>query len=235
MEKPILLVEDEKDIRELMALHIRRAGFEVDEASDGAEGIKKIDSKDYKLIVVDWMVPLASGLEILRYVREKSKSPQTPVLMVTARVTTQDIVFGLESGADDYVTKPFDPTVLVARVRALVRRSPGKKSQGAINEGQEISLGELKINPGSHEVFVNGEHVLLTPSEFKLLHALAANQGRVLTRDQLIHLVQGEGVMVVDRAIDTHVFGLRKKLGDWANFVETVRGVGYRINYSMDL
>jgi DNA-binding response OmpR family regulator len=224
----VLVVEDEKDIRDLLSLHLRRAGYTIDEAIQGEEALEKIKTGQYNLIVLDWMLPQTSGIDILRSMRDNPKLSAIPVLMVTAKASTSDIVFGLESGADDYITKPFEPVVFLARVRALMRRP----TEGKEASSDAIQIGELNINPQTYSVSVKEGPLTLTPSEFKLLHALAINRGKVLTREKLIELVQGEGVAVIDRAIDTHVFGLRKKLGDSSNFIETVRGVGYRINIS---
>ncbi|MBY0472415.1 response regulator transcription factor [bacterium] len=223
----ILVVEDEGDIRDLIILHLKRDGYAVDSAADGEEGMKKLSSMKYDLIVLDWMLPGMSGLEIVKTLRATGMNLPTPVLMVTARVEATDIVRGLEAGADDYVTKPFELPVLLARVRALLRRI----SKPAAPEGDSglIQCGNLVVNPESYDVRCNGESIQLTLSEYKLLLTLVQNRGRVLTRDQLIDNVQGQGVTVVDRAIDTHIFGLRKKLGSCADLVETVRGVGYRV------
>ena len=230
----VLVVEDESDIRNLITLHLKRAGYISEESGNGEEAIQKIrQGKSYQLIILDWMLPQASGLDVLKVLRESVPVNPTPVLMLTAKASTSDIVFGLESGADDYMTKPFEPVVLLARVRALLRRTFYETPSGQADVDAEIiDIGDLHINSRSYEVKLKNEFLQLTPSEFKLLHALAINRGRVLTRDQLIELVQGGGVAVVDRAIDTHVFGLRKKMGDGAKFVETVRGIGYRINFT---
>ena len=221
----ILLVEDEPDIRSLMQLHLKREGFEVTEAPDGDEALRKIHQGGWSLYVFDWMLPGMSGIDLVRALREAKD--RAPVLMVTAKVEPADIVLGLESGADDYVTKPFEVAVFLARVKALLRRS-GNADQPAPSSG-ELRLGELRLKTLSHEVYSGSEQVHLTPSEFKLLEALLKNQDKVLTRNQLIDLVQGEGVSVVDRTVDTHVFGLRKKLGSCGELIETVRGVGYRV------
>ncbi len=222
-QRRILLVEDEEDIRSLIAMHLRRVGYSVDEVSDGEQALSRFQAGRFDLLILDWMLPGLSGLDIARRVRSGDHQPSVPVLMVTARVEPADIVMGLEAGADDYVTKPFELPVLIARVRALLRRSE-------ISESEESrDVGDLKIIPDRYEVFCRAEPLSLTRYEFKLLLNLVKNQGRVLTREQLIQSVQGEGVSVVDRAIDTHVFGLRKKLGACAGLIETVRGVGYRI------
>jgi two-component system, OmpR family, phosphate regulon response regulator PhoB len=229
MSARILVIEDETDIRDLIVLHLKRDGYSPDEAQDGEEALKRIQKGTHDLYIVDWMLPGLSGLEITRALRqEKPGLGAPPVLMVTARTEASDIVLGLEAGADDYVTKPFEIPVLMARVRALLRRA----KQGSLPKsgtGEILEAGELKIHVDAHEVHCGGQKVDLTASEFKLVLALVRNPGRVLTRQMLIDLVQGVGVAVVDRAIDTHVFGLRKKLGDCGDLIETVRGVGYRV------
>jgi two-component system phosphate regulon response regulator PhoB len=226
MPKPnVLVVEDEIDVRDLILLHLQRDGYSTDSAIDGEEAIEKIQKGKYDLFILDWMLPKMNGLELTRILR-KNMSSTVPVLMVTARVETTDIVVGLEAGADDYLTKPFEIPVLMARVRALLRRS----SYGESAENSEkIKIGALEIDTAAHEVRCSGELVALTTSEFRLLSSLAQNRGRVLTRDQLIDLVRGIDVSIVSRAIDTHIFGLRKKLGACADIIETIRGVGYRI------
>ncbi len=224
----ILIVEDESDIAELMCLHLKREGLDVDHVENGEEALKKMQTTQYQLLILDWMLPGISGLELCKKLRaEKKVKPLTPILMVTARAQTSDIVLGLEVGADDYLTKPFEIPEMLARVRALLRRS----SLLAEPDTDRIQIGQLLLDAEKHEVRCAKIEVSLTPSEFKLLHALMKNSGRVLTRERLIELVQGEGVSVVDRAIDTHVFGLRKKLGACGDLVETIRGVGYRVNY----
>jgi len=224
----ILIVEDETDIAELMCLHLKREGLEVEQVESGEEALKRIQTTNYQLLVLDWMLPGISGLELCKKLRqEKLLNRLTPILMITARAQTSDIVLGLEVGADDYLTKPFELPEMLARVRALLRRS----SQLGEPDTNRIQIGQLLLDAEKHEVKCAKGEVSLTPSEFKLLHALMKNSGRVLTRERLIELVQGEGVSVVDRAIDTHVFGLRKKLGTCGDLVETIRGVGYRVNY----
>jgi len=229
----ILVVEDEIDIRELIELQLLRDGHFVETASDGEDALRRLLAAESpeslpELLVVDWMLPGLSGLEITQAVRKSPLLQKIPVLMVTARAEAADVVLGLEAGADDYVTKPFDIPVLLARVRALLRRAQQVATEST-GESDLLELGALRVDRASHLVSCEGERVELTPSEFKLLVVLIEHRGKVLTRDQLIHAVQGQGVNVVDRAIDTHVFGLRKKLGACADWVETVRGVGYRV------
>lgn len=224
----VLVVEDEADVRDLIVLHLRREGFEVTAVDDGEKGLKYFEGITPDLAVVDWMLPGMSGLDVTKWLHENRRG--MPILMVTARADSADIVRGLESGADDYVTKPFEIPVFLARVRSLLRRAK-HGTAAASNAPKKLRVGDLELDTETYDVAIgNGaERLNLTPSEFKLLKALMLNQGRVLSRDRLIELVQGEGVTVVDRAIDTHVFGLRKKLGPAADFVETIRGVGYRM------
>lgn len=222
----ILVVEDEKDISELVALHLRREGHDVVIVENGEDALSRLNDENFDLVVLDWMLPGLSGLELCKKIRTQSLTSGLPIVMLTARAHATDIVLGLEMGADDYVTKPFEIPVLLARVRALLRRSqPGAVSEG----GEKYEIGELKVDSASYQVGCGKKDIQLTPSEFRLLLALVKNRGRVLTRERLIDLVQGEGVTVVDRTIDTHIFGLRKKLGKCADVVETIRGVGYRV------
>jgi len=219
----VLVVEDEKDISELMALHLKREGHEVATVENGEEALKLLERNGYELLVLDWMLPGLPGLEICKKIRADSQD-KLPILMVTARAHTSDIVLGLEIGADDYLTKPFEIPVFLARVRALLRRQ-----STPVTPSKVFKVGELLVDAETYRASCGKKDIQLTPSEFKLLLALMQSQGRVLTRERLIDLVQGEGVTVIDRAIDTHVFGLRKKLGKCADVVETIRGVGYRI------
>lgn len=227
----ILVVEDERDVRDLLLLHLKREGYQAFAVEEGEEALRQVETKNYALVVLDWMLPGLSGLEICRKIRKQplasASATPIPILMVTARADTADIVLGLEAGADDYITKPFEIPVFLARVRALLRRSQIQQEQPG--SGKKFKVGELVLDTESHQVKCGNEELQLTPSEFKLLSALMKNQGRVLSRERLIDLVQGEGVSVVDRAIDTHIFGLRKKMGNCADVVETIRGVGYRV------
>lgn len=218
----VMVVEDEKEIRELMSLHLLRQGYRVQECATTAEARGSLLSNKYDLIVLDWMLPGESGVELAQSLR--SEKVESRILMVTAKTESQDIVEGLEKGADDYLTKPFDPKVFLARVKALLRRNATHQANNDM-----IEIADLKLNTNSFEVRLGAEALHLTPSEFKLLQTMMENVGRVLTRDQLIEQIQGEGVNVVGRTVDTHVFGLRKKLGTWGDRIETIRGVGYRV------
>lgn len=222
----ILVVEDEQEIRELMALHLLRQGFKVRECASAEEAQSELQKQKFHLVILDWMLPGISGFDLLKQIKQTVASPN--ILMVTARTEAQDIVSGLESGADDYLTKPFDPGVFMARVRALIRRS-NIQNTSATKDAEHILLAGLSVNFKTYEVKLNEELLHLTPSEFKLLGNLIESRGRVLTRDQLIENIQGEGINVTGRTIDTHVFGLRKKLGVWSDNIETIRGVGYRV------
>ncbi len=222
----ILVVEDEADIRELISLLLLRQGHKVQQCVSAFDAVESLKRDSFDLIVLDWMLPQMNGLEFLKnYVNGANKS--TPVLMVTAKAEPQDIVQGLESGADDYITKPFEPAIFTARVKALLRRLGTTRS--GMENSELIHIGELKMNLSSYEVTCCNEAIHLTPSEFKILTTMALSRGRVLTRDQLISVVQGEGISVTGRTIDTHVFGLRKKLNSCSEWIETIRGVGYRI------
>lgn len=231
--KNILVVEDDNEIRDLICLQLKKDNYVIDEAASGELALQKIKKEKYDLLIMDWMLPGLSGIEVTKALKARAIQTEhlqdihnTPILMVTAKSEPQDIVKGLESGADDYVTKPFDLNVLKARVKALLRRTPGD----AAKDESIVKIGGLRLDKKSHAVSCDGVDVQLTLSEFKLLSALVASSGAVLTRDRLIEQIQGEGVSVIDRTVDTHVFGLRKKLGTCSDLIETVRGIGYRIS-----
>jgi DNA-binding response OmpR family regulator len=223
--RQILVVEDETEIRELMVMLLLRQGYRVQPCASAVEAKHFLAQNQYDLIILDWMLPEMSGVELLAELRRSQASAQAsvPVLMVTAKAEPDDIVQGLETGADDYMTKPFEPAVLTARLKALLRRSPAPGAQ------KILSMGALTLNTETYEVRCGNDPLHFTPSEFKIMVTMAENKGRVLTRDQLIQVVQGEGISVTGRTIDTHVFGLRKKLGACSEVIETIRGVGYRI------
>ncbi len=222
------VVEDEFEIRELMALHLSRQGYHVTESGSSEEAMEKMKSQKFDLLILDWMLPGMSGVEFLDRLKSLKVNPR--ILMVTAKSEPQDIVFGLEKGADDYLTKPFDPSVFLARVKVLLRRESGQ----AQSNPQHFEWAGLKLNFDAYEVFLDGQQLHFTPSEYKLLATLIQCQGRVLTRDQLIERVQGEGISVTGRTVDTHIFGLRKKLGAWADHIDTIRGIGYRFKSDLN-
>lgn len=238
MNRRILVVEDEPEIRQLIALHLRREGFTVVEAESGdlARGAL-LASHDFALLILDWMVPGMSGLDLTRWIRAQSHFDRIPILFVTAKSEPEHVATALGAGADDYLTKPFETMVLMARVHALLRRSQwlAERTEGSTpSSKRQLRIGALTLNPDAFEAYLRGVKLELTRSEFKLLEALLDNQGKVLSREALIGAIQGDGVNVVGRTIDTHVFGIRKKLEDHADVIETIRGVGYRVRYSIE-
>ncbi len=223
-QERILVVEDEADIRELVRHHLERDGYRVDIASDGESALEQINSVAPDLIVLDLMLPGLSGLDICRSLQRNTATSAIPVIIVSAREEESDIVAGLELGADDYVTKPFSPRVLLARVKAVLRRN----HENGDSDDRVLVFSDLQIDPGRREVRVNGEEVQLTNTEFRLLHTLARRPGWVFTRYQIVNAVRGSDAVVTDRSVDVQVVGLRKKLGPAGSRIETVRGVGYR-------
>lgn len=233
LAKKILVVEDEHEIRQLIVLHLKREGFVVDEIDDGEQARQLLLANKYDLVVIDWMLPSLSGLEFTRWVRKRGTFGALPILFVTAKTDPEFIAAGLDAGADDYLNKPFDTLVLMARVNALLRRSDWllTRPQDLPAASSRLALGELTLDPETFEASLGGEKLELTRSEFRLLECLMINQGRVCSRESLIGQIQGDGVNVVGRTVDTHVFGLRKKMGKSADIIETIRGVGYRVRY----
>jgi two-component system phosphate regulon response regulator PhoB len=223
-KQSILVVEDEEDIRELISYNLAREGFKVSSVASGEAALKSVKDAPPDLVLLDLMLPGLDGLEVCRQIRAHSASSRVPVLMVTAKGEEADVVTGLELGADDYIVKPFSPRVLLARVRAALRRGDAPK----VDPGATITIGELSINPGRHEVTVKGELLELTLTEFRMLHLLASRPGWVFTRYQIIEAIHGENYLVTDRSVDVQVVGLRKKLGSAGQSIETVRGIGYR-------
>ena len=225
--RPILVVDDDPLIVRLVRTYLERAGFEVTEASTGRDALAAIALEQPALIVLDVMLPETDGLTVLTALRRNSR---VPVIMLSARGRVEDRIEGLETGADDYLAKPFSPAELVVRVRRLLERA-GLNGNGSATDDQPLQLGDLSVDLARHEVRIDGSVVDLTPAEFRLLTALLAARGRVLTRDQLMDAVHGADGLVLDRTIDVHVGRLRQKLGDdpaSPRYVATVRGVGYR-------
>ena len=225
MGSRILVVEDEADLAELVAINLRGAGHDVTIAHDGSTAMAELQRAQPDLLVLDVMLPDMSGLEICRRLRRNPQTVRLPVVMLTARSDEVDRVVGFEVGADDYVPKPFSPRELVLRVEAILRRTIAPtEAEGP----QVITLGDLVIDVPAHRVEVQGEEVLLTALEFRLLLDLATRAGRVQSRDALLDRVWGYSPNVETRTVDTHVKRLREKLGAGAAQIETVRGVGYR-------
>jgi two-component system alkaline phosphatase synthesis response regulator PhoP len=221
----IVVIEDEDDILEVIAYNLKREGYEVITSTSGEDGLEKIEKSSPQLVVLDLMLPEIDGLELCRKLKSDPLTRNIPVIMVTAKGEESDVVLGLGVGADDYVTKPFSPRELVARVKAVLRRSHIRPEE---NSRERIARDGVLIDPQRHDVQVDGATVSLTATEFRLLHFLATHPGRVFTRDHLLTRVIGEDAIVIDRNIDVHVRSIRKKLGAHRELIETIRGVGYR-------
>jgi two-component system phosphate regulon response regulator PhoB len=224
----ILVVDDEEDILELVSYNLVKAGYRVTKAVSGEEALKSARAKPPDLVLLDLMLPGVDGFEVCNTLKRDPRTANVPVVMLTARGEEPDIVAGLELGADDYITKPFSPRVMIARIRAVLRR----KTKAPAEETAVIKLKDLVIHPGRHEVAARGKRIDLTSTEFRILHLLARRPGWVFTRQQIIDAARGDEYPVTDRSVDVHIVGLRKKLGALGERVETVRGVGYRYRES---
>ena len=220
----ILVVEDDENILELIRYNLDKDGYAVDTANCGEEGLKSAIKLQPDLIILDLMLPGMDGLEVCRALKGDIKTKSSPVVMVTAKGEEEDIITGLEMGADDYITKPFSTRVLAARIKAILRRK--KEIQAGIKE--KISIHDIFIDLVKYEVKVGGGLLKLTSTEFKLLKLMAESPGRVFTRTQIVDGVHGDDYPVTDRSVDVQIVGLRKKLGKTGEFIETIRGVGYR-------
>ncbi len=225
MGSRILVVEDEADLAELVAFNLKQAGHVVATASSGATALAEIRRQRPDLVVLDVMLPDITGLEVCRRLRRDESTARLPVLMLTAKGEEVDRVVGFEVGADDYVLKPFSPRELLLRIEAILRRMGGQENAGP----QAISVGNLLIDVPGHRVLVDDEEISLTALEFRLLLDLAKRRGRVQSRNALLERVWGYAPGIETRTVDTHVKRLREKLGDVSNYIETVRGVGYRM------
>lgn len=227
----ILIVEDEKDIRDLLQFNLQGRGYDVATAATGEDGLLMLKDTAFDIIVLDWMLPGVTGVQVAKVARGMENGKKIGILMLTAKAEPENIVEGLDAGADDYMVKPFDNNILWARIKALMRRHDRQTTseEKGPSSAEEYTLGDIYLSLKTYEVKVDGLPIDLTPSEFKLLSTMMQNKGRVLTRERLINEVQGEGVSVIGRTVDTHVFGLRKKLGNAGDLIETIRGVGYRI------
>jgi two-component system phosphate regulon response regulator PhoB len=225
MRHRILIVEDEAALVTLLRYNLEREGFDVSEARDGDEALVVIDENPPDLILLDWMLPMTSGIEVCRQIRRKPQTRSTPIIMLTARGEEADKVRGLESGADDYVTKPFSPAELLARIRALLRRAnPGPSDE-------TLRCGDIRMDLAAHKVHRNDRSVHLGPTEFRLLRYLMEHQGRVFSREQLLDAVWGRDVFVEARTVDVHIRRLRKALNckGEQDMIRTVRAAGYAI------
>jgi len=227
----VLVVEDEQDIRQLMCLHLNRKGYTTEEAVNGSKAYEILEQKSFDLIILDWMLPGMSGMELLSWIRNKPlPMGRTPILFVTAKSEPENIVKALQTGADDYLVKPFDLRVLMARVSSLLRRHEIRDLEKSDSQSK-LTIGDLTLDREAHKVLIQNQEITLTLSEFLLLETLLKNQGKVLSRQQLASYIMGKDTNVTNRTIDTHTSILRKKIGDYGKLIETVRGVGYRIGY----
>lgn len=223
--KRIVIVEDERDMAELVGMRLEREMYDVEIIGDGREALDRIRGAPPDLVILDLMLPGMPGTEVAAEMRHDPRTADVPIIMLTARSEQSDVVVGLQLGADDYITKPFGMSVLVARVQAVLRRS----RRPIDRPGKLLVVGPVRIDFERHSVEVDGRDVALTATEFRLLVAIFSARGRVLARNQLIDQALGMDAVVTDRTIDVHVTGLRRKLGRARKYIRTVRGVGYRL------
>lgn len=229
-KETIIIIEDEAEINELIRDQVLQMGLHPITFLDGKKALDYVQnpsSEPIHLFVLDRMLPSINGIEICKFIRFFKPTESTPILMLTALSTPEQIVEGLDAGADDYMTKPFDLKILQARIRSLLRR--GQIKQSTLETKNQLRLKELLIDLDQCKTWIAGQELDLTLSEYKLLCCFLNSPGKVLTRNQLVEYIQDGPVHVTDRTIDTHIFGLRKKLGDYASFIETIRGIGYRV------
>jgi DNA-binding response OmpR family regulator len=224
MNKTVALVDDEPDILELVSLHLKKSNFTVKTFSNGARFLMYLNSEKPDLVILDLMLPDADGLEICRYMRKRDNLSSIPLIMLTAKIEESDRVCGLELGADDYMTKPFSPKELVARVKALLRRTTEK-----IDQSPRIESGDIVVDLQRHVVTIKGNVIDLTSTEFRILHLLASRSGWVFSRDKILDHLWGDEKTVLDRTVDVHIKHLREKLGPSGNVIKNVRGVGYKL------
>ena len=225
----IIIVEDESDILDVIEYNLSREGYRVKGYRDGEQGLEAIRTEDPELVLLDLMLPGIDGIEICKKVKEDPVTRDIPVIMITAKAEESDVVLGLGVGADDYVSKPFSPKELVARVKAVLRRPSLRETAESTDR---ITLDGFVLDNLRHDLTIEGESVAMTATEFKMLHFLASHPGRVFSREQLLSKVVGSDTVVIDRNVDVHIRSIRKKLGEkHRNLIETVRGIGYRFKY----
>lgn len=225
----VLVIEDEADIRDVVVYNLRREGYRVFASASGTEGLERLREVSPDIVLLDLMLPDLDGIEVCQRIRRDPKRKRTPIIMVTAKGDESDVVLGLGVGADDYMTKPFSPRELVARVKAVLRRNsedPEEEDVETLERRDEH--GKIFIDSMRHDVSVDGESIYFTATEFRLLRFLAHRPGRVYTREQILRAATDEDTVLVERNVDVHVRSVRKKLGIHRDMIETVRGVGYR-------
>ena len=220
----ILLVEDERSLTDVLAYNLERDGYEVFVAHEGKEGLRKAQTILPDVVILDLMLPGMSGLDICKELKSNPKTANLPVLMLTSKSEESDQIVGFAVGADDYVTNPFSTKVLLQRIKALLRR----KQAPEVPDAELLAFGKIKIDKRSHKVLHGSQQLLLTPTEFRMLETLMRQPGRAFTRHDLMDSAIGDGAIVLERTIDVHVKSLRRKLGSSGDFIETVRGIGYR-------
>ena len=220
----ILVVEDEEDLRDIVIYNLEREGYQTVGVETGEQGLEQAIALKPDLIILDLMLPGMNGMDVCRHIRQNGETQTIPIIMASAKGEEADIVSGLELGADDYVTKPFSPRILLARVSSVLRRS----KQVDVVDVSLLKIDGLTIDTKKFQLSIDNVAVDLTKSEFGILHFLASHRGWVFTRYQIVDAIRGEKYVVTERAIDVQIAGLRKKLGDHADIIETVRGVGYR-------
>lgn len=220
----VVVIEDEPDIVEVMSYNLKREGFRVSTSARGDEGLKLVRNLAPSLVILDLMLPGTDGLTVCQQLKGDPVTREIPIIIVSAKGEESDVVIGLGMGADDYLAKPFSPRELLARVKAVLRRAPIHED----GQRERLVFEDLVIDTVRHEVRLSEELLNLTATEFKVLYQLASQPGRAFTREQLLNRVVGEGAVVVDRNIDVHIRSVRKKLGDYAARIQTIRGVGYR-------
>ncbi len=225
--KVIAIIDDEPDILKLVTLHLEKVGFTVKAFEEVSSFMQSLEKFPPDLIILDLMLPEEDGLEICKKLKADQQLANIPIIMLTARSSETDKIIGLELGADDYITKPFSPAELVARVKAVMRRCANTEKQ---DSRSVIKVGRLVIDANKYQVRVNGKRIELTSTEFKILYALASKRGWVLNRNQLLDILWGDEKIVIDRTVDVHIAHLRSKLGQAGKLIKNVRGIGYKID-----
>jgi two-component system alkaline phosphatase synthesis response regulator PhoP len=220
----IFVIEDEEDIQELITYTLMKEGYDARGFTNGEDALAQLRNGKADCVILDIMLPGIDGLDLARTMKNTPATKHVPIIMLTAKGEEADIVAGLELGADDYIVKPFSPRILIARLRAVLRR----RQQGPVEDQRPVKIHNIEIHPGRHEITIDGKAVTLTASEFKALHFLANRPGWVFTRYQIVEAVHGSNYPVTDRSVDVLMVGLRKKLGRAGQYLETVRGIGYR-------
>ena len=223
-EEKITIIEDEEDIRHLICYNLEKTGYTVNEHESGEQGLAGIKADPPDLVLLDLMLPGMDGMEVCRQLKKDAVTRAIPVIMISAKGEESDIISGLELGAEDYISKPFSPKILLARIRTVMRRA----AQPQPGKDEVIQIDGLQLDPRKFNATVAGNYLELTAGDFRLLYFLASHPGWVFTRYQIVDAIRGEGYVVTERAVDVQVAGLRKKLGSFGPYIQTVRGVGYR-------